>query len=111
MVNLNFAYTAPINPPSASPVLTLPQVWAGLQRKIRFAHEFVPVIESCEVLSDEDGVVTRVVKFKKGMAPGAESAKEVVRGWEHSYVSSDLLRSSTRKEVVVVALNPPTLTS
>lgn len=97
MVNFNYAYTAPINPPNASPVLTVPQIWAGLQRKIRFAHEFVPVIESCEVISDENDVVTRVVKFKKGMGPGAEGATEVVRGWEPSWVSAyPLLSSSPR---------------
>jgi hypothetical protein len=87
MVNFNYSYTAAINPPNASPVLTVPQIWAGLQRKIRFAHEFVPVIESCEVISDENDVVTRVVKFKKGMGPGVEGATEVVRGWEPSWVS------------------------
>jgi hypothetical protein len=62
MVNINLAYTSPINPSGASPILTQPQIWAGLQRKIRFAQEFVPVIESCEVLEeDEQGVVTREV--------------------------------------------------
>ncbi|KAF2799052.1 DUF1857-domain-containing protein [Melanomma pulvis-pyrius CBS 109.77] len=85
MVNFNLAFTAPINPPSASPVLTVPQIWAGLQRKIRFAQEFVPVIESCEVLEDKDGVVTRAVKFKKGMGPRDE-ANEVVRGFEPAWV-------------------------
>jgi hypothetical protein len=97
MVNFNYAFTALINPPNASPVLTVPQIWAGLQRKIRFAHEFVPVIESCEVISDENDVVTRVVKFKKGMGPGAEGAKEIVRGWEPSWVSAYPLLSSSQR--------------
>lgn len=91
MVNINLSRTAPINPTGATPVLTRAQVWAGLQRKIRFAHEFVPVIESCEVLKDDSGVVERVVKFKKGAGPKDE-AREVVKGWEDSWVSCNFLR-------------------
>lgn len=86
MVTLNLAYSSRINPPSATPVLTRAQVWAGLQRKIRFAQEFVPVIESCEVLSDANGVVDRKVKFKKNMGPKAE-ARETVRCWPDYWVS------------------------
>ncbi|TKA81850.1 hypothetical protein B0A49_01080 [Cryomyces minteri] len=74
MVTLNLAYTAPINPTSASPVLTSPQLWAGLQRKIRHAQEFVPAIVSCTVLDEqkEDNgsvTVTREVQFKEGYGP------------------------------------------
>lgn len=85
MVNFHLAYTAPINPPSATPVLTVPQVWAGLQRKIRFAQEFVSAITSCEVLSEENGVVTRVVQFKAGVG-AAPSAKEVVTSFGNAWV-------------------------
>ncbi|KAF2490940.1 DUF1857-domain-containing protein [Lophium mytilinum] len=86
MVNFHLAYTAPINPPSATPVLTVPQVWAGLQRKIRFAQEFVSAITSCDVLSeDAAGVVTRVVQFKPGMG-AAPSAKEVVTSFGNAWV-------------------------
>jgi hypothetical protein len=85
MLNLHIAHTSPINPPGASPTLTHTQIWAGLQRKIRHAEEFVPVIESCEVVSDEDGVVTRNVVFKKGQGP-KDRAKEVVRGFKPSWV-------------------------
>merc|ERR1712054_565637 len=53
MVTINLAYTAPINPAGASPVLTESQVWTGLKRKVRRAHEFVPVIVACEVISEE----------------------------------------------------------
>lgn len=49
---LNLGYTAPVNRPGQTPVLTLDQVWAGLQRKVRHAHEFVPVIVGCEVLEE-----------------------------------------------------------
>ncbi|KAF2653383.1 DUF1857-domain-containing protein [Lophiostoma macrostomum CBS 122681] len=84
MVKINLAWTSPINPKGVEP-LTIKQLWAGLQRKIRYAHEFVPVIESCEVLSDEDGVVKRIVKFKDGAGPKPQ-ATETVRGYEHSWV-------------------------
>jgi len=92
MVNFNIAYTSRINPTGATPVLNQTQIWAGLQRKIRFAQEFVPVIESCDVLEEKDGVVTRDVKFKKGMGP-KDQAKEVVRSYWPSWVSSGYLQS------------------
>ncbi|KAK4164612.1 hypothetical protein QBC43DRAFT_45582 [Cladorrhinum sp. PSN259] len=68
MPTLNLGYTAPINPAGASPVLTLPQIWAGLQRKVRHAEEFVPLILSCTVESEVEDkvgntVITRVVDF------------------------------------------------
>lgn len=37
----NLAYTAAINPPSASPVLTIEQIWKCLQLKIRRGQDFV----------------------------------------------------------------------
>lgn len=86
MVHIHLAYTSLINPSGASPVLTRPQIWAGLQRKIRFAQEFVPIIERCDVLEEsEDGVVTREVGFKEGAGP-KRSAKEVVRGFWPAWV-------------------------
>ncbi|KAF1839273.1 DUF1857-domain-containing protein [Decorospora gaudefroyi] len=84
MVNINLSYTSKINPSGATPVLTRAQVWAGLQRKIRFAQEFVPVIESCQVLEEtDDGVVTREVRFREGPK---DRAREVVRGFWPSWV-------------------------
>ncbi|KAK7402751.1 hypothetical protein QQX98_011508 [Neonectria punicea] len=53
MVVLNLAYTAPINPSGASPVLTQDQVWAGLRRKALRPQEFVPAITTCEIVSEE----------------------------------------------------------
>jgi hypothetical protein len=85
VASINFAHTSKINPSGATPVLTRAQVWIGLQRKIRFPQEFVPVIESCEVLKDDSGVVERLVKFKKSQAPKDE-AREVVKGWEDCWV-------------------------
>ncbi|OCL07235.1 DUF1857-domain-containing protein [Glonium stellatum] len=85
MVTYYLAYTAPINPSGVTPVLTVPQVWQGLQRKIRFAQEFVSAITSCTVLEDKDGVVTRKVTFKEGMGVASE-AREVVKSYEPTWV-------------------------
>lgn len=85
MVNIHLSYTSKINPAGATPVLNQAQIWAGLQRKIRFAQEFVPVIASCDVLEDKDGIVTREVRFKPGAGP-KDKAKEVVRGYWPSWV-------------------------
>jgi len=86
MVTYYLAYTAPINPPNTTPVLTVPQVWQGLQRKIRFAQEFVSAITSCTVLEDKDGVVTRAVTFKEGLGL-ATDVREVVKSYEPTWVS------------------------
>lgn len=90
MVNLYLAYTAPINPPNASPVLSSEQCWAGLQRKIRNAPEFVGAITKCDVLEDKDGVVTREVVF--GARPDTR-VKEVCKSFEPMKVS----RPGTRR--------------
>lgn len=88
MVVFNLGYTAPINREGQSPVLSIDQVWAGLQRKIRHAEEFVPLIVHCEVLAEEvaandDTVttVTRIVKFRPGSGPNADGqpVKEVCK--------------------------------
>jgi len=87
MVVFNLAYTAPINRPGQSP-LTINQVWAGLQRKVRNAQEFVPLIVNCEVLEEAKAtseeavtVVTRNVIFRPGAGPKAdgEPVKEVCK--------------------------------
>ena len=66
----NIAYTAPINPSGASPILTRAQVWSGLELKITAAQVFVPAILSTDVISKEkiEGtelpVTNREVVFK-----------------------------------------------
>jgi hypothetical protein len=99
MVHIHLAHTSLINPSGASPVLTRAQVWAGLQRKIRFAQEFVPVIESCTVLEDKDGVVTRDVVFKEGMGP-KRKAREVVRGFWPAWVDFEQEDQSHIRNIV-----------
>ena len=59
MVKIYAARTLPVNPPDAEFVLSLDTLWAGLQRKIRRATEFVPVMRECTVVSDENDVVVR----------------------------------------------------
>jgi hypothetical protein len=76
------AYTAPCNPPSSPVKLTRPLLWKALQRKVRRGQDFVPVIESCEVLEDghdEQGNerVVREATFRPGMIPGAQKVREV----------------------------------
>ncbi|KAH0541979.1 hypothetical protein FGG08_003611 [Glutinoglossum americanum] len=61
-----FAYTVPINPPSASPMLTKDEVWSGLIKKARRAQDYIPIIDHCEIVSeDKDGLV-RDVNIKPG---------------------------------------------
>lgn len=78
------AYTAPINPPSATTEVTLEQVWALLRRKIRAAQDFVPAaIEATEVVkqsTDKHGrpVTTRIVTFREGFRKGDRNVEEVV---------------------------------
>ncbi|KAJ4285995.1 hypothetical protein N0V88_008182 [Collariella sp. IMI 366227] len=40
------------------------KVWAGLERKVRFAHEFVPIITSCRVLSESESTPTNPMDAK-----------------------------------------------
>ena len=78
-------HTVPINPAGAEPVLSAEQVWKGLQRKVRSPTEFVPVIESCEVVSDENDVVTRLVQFKSGWGPEGK-VKEVCSSYNPTHI-------------------------
>ncbi|OAA66815.1 DUF1857 domain containing protein [Niveomyces insectorum RCEF 264] len=76
MTVIHLAHTVPVNPPGASPVLTQAQVFAGFQRKIRKPWEFVPAIESAQVLADEGGVVRRRVVFKPDASGSSSSSSE-----------------------------------
>lgn len=76
-----YAFTAPINPSSASTKLTRAQVWAGLVEKARDPAKYIPGIESCEVVEENGNGLTRMVQFKPGgpAGPGSGKVKEVVR--------------------------------
>ena len=64
MVVINCAYSEHINPPGASPVLTQKQIWNGLQRKVRRAQDFVPVIKGYDVIEDNGNTVVREAHFE-----------------------------------------------
>jgi len=84
MVAIYAAYTQQINPAGATPVLTRPQVWAGLQRKIRRAQDFVPVIHDCDVIEEKDNVVVREAHFTTDGVPGrgGKTIREVCKSYE-----------------------------
>ncbi|OGE48696.1 hypothetical protein PENARI_c026G04058 [Penicillium arizonense] len=84
----NIAFTAPINPPGHSPVLTVDQIWNGLLLKIRSAETFVPAaIQSTKVVSesyDDNGnpVTVREVLFRESQ----KAVQETVTAFEASRV-------------------------
>ncbi|KDQ10482.1 hypothetical protein BOTBODRAFT_115704 [Botryobasidium botryosum FD-172 SS1] len=77
-MKFNCATTVPVNPPSASPVLTHAQVWKGFVKKCRSPEEFVPAIFESEILEEHDSGLTRRVTFKPGMGPPAGKATEII---------------------------------
>ncbi|KAF2635112.1 DUF1857-domain-containing protein [Massarina eburnea CBS 473.64] len=99
MVLIPIAHTTPINPPTTTPTLTHQQIWTGLLRKIHHAEEFVPIISSCEVLSDTDGVVERVVTFKEGQFARRE-ARETVRCFGREWVDFEQSDGTRIRNVV-----------
>lgn len=54
MVIVIETHTEPVNPPSASPVLTHTQFWDGVVNGLCNNHELVPTITSCKVLSQTE---------------------------------------------------------
>jgi hypothetical protein len=89
------AATVPVNSPGVSPVITMKQLWAGLELKARYVSSFksfhvhydalvyqvpsramlshfskpqlfLPVIDTCDVLEDDGQTVLREIKFKEG---------------------------------------------
>ncbi|KAH7043803.1 hypothetical protein B0J12DRAFT_191074 [Macrophomina phaseolina] len=88
MVTINVAYTAPINPAGATPVLTVD--WSSLAHKIHNPSSFVPVIASTRVISEstEDSipVVTREVTFKEGFRQQGATVQEVCKSYEPTRV-------------------------
>lgn len=85
----NIAFTAPINPPGASPVLKKEQVWAGLLLKTRSAGTFIPnAIESTTVISENEDASTgnivtiRDVVFRENQ----KKVKETVTAYKDARV-------------------------
>ncbi|KAK7511151.1 uncharacterized protein IWZ02DRAFT_385866 [Phyllosticta citriasiana] len=108
-VTLHTAYTSAVNPPPSSssspspsstpptsslpspsfPRLTHAHLWAGLQRKVRRAQDFVPAITACEVESEEQGgrVVQRWVRFREGREVRERCV--AVGGWKVDFQQPD----------------------
>lgn len=63
MVNIYVAYTEPVNPAGALPTLTIPQVWAGLRRKVVLAQDFIKPIINTEVMEESDTYIKRRVYY------------------------------------------------
>jgi hypothetical protein len=59
MVNVYSAYTEPVNPQGASPIRTLAQIWAGLERRVRRLHDFHKSAATTEVIEDSGNYVKR----------------------------------------------------
>ncbi|KWU40968.1 DUF1857-domain-containing protein [Rhodotorula sp. JG-1b] len=62
----SFASTRLINPPGVEPILTVEQVWKGLQKKAREPQRFVPAISECRIDNDQGNQMTRIVRFGEG---------------------------------------------
>ena len=78
MVVLYQSQTSPVNPPNASPVLTLAQLWEVMQIKVRKPELFVAPISGCEVLEEKESFVKRLVSFREGMGPPGGKVTEDV---------------------------------
>jgi hypothetical protein len=97
----NVAFTAPINPPGATP-LTRDQVWAGLLLKIRSAETFVSAaIQSTDVLSEStdssgNAVTVREVLFRESQ----KKTKETVTAFEKCRVEFEQPDGSRISNVV-----------
>ncbi|PQE05464.1 DUF1857 domain containing protein [Rutstroemia sp. NJR-2017a BBW] len=123
------AATVYVNPPGETPVLSLEQLWKGLELKVRKPQLFIPVIESCKVLSDENESVEREVLFKAGpvttiihlmdliahIAPGGPTSDPVVETITHlapvgseakSGVETFAMKGSQSKVLNIVSEGP-----
>lgn len=106
MVAIHCAYTEPINPAGRALVISREQVsrtpcavplrmggmrvlmcsgllkvWKGLQRKIRKAQDFVPVIVGTDIVEDHGDTVIRVAHFKNFHGKSEHSVREVCKSY------------------------------
>jgi hypothetical protein len=85
------ASTAPINPAGVTPVLTHAQAFKALQYKAEKPQAFVPIIDTCEVVSRSATGLTRKITMKAG-APGAPAQGAVTE--EIEFLGDSNVRSS-----------------
>lgn len=74
--------------PSSSPTLSLnrltgrtAKIWKGLQRKVRKAQDFVPVITATDVVEDKGDEVVRVAHFKEFHGQPPHEVREVCKSF------------------------------
>ena len=93
MVTITVAYTSPINVVGSNTKATLPQVWASLERKIRAAEDFVPVMARTDIIqeptSEEPHVTTRIIHLKEDCVTAGMPAlmKEICIAYKPNRVS------------------------
>jgi hypothetical protein len=93
MVKVYAARTLPVNPADAPFILGRNALWEALQRKIRRATEFVPMMKECNVVSDENDVVVRDCVLELGNKQLRHMREEVTSyGRQWVCASSLLLR-------------------
>ncbi|KAH0566053.1 hypothetical protein GP486_000546 [Trichoglossum hirsutum] len=74
----SIACTVSINSPSANPTLTKDEVWSGLMKKARRPQDYVPVINHCELLSEDENGLLRDVDIQPGkFMPGGLTREKV----------------------------------
>lgn len=97
MAIIHCAYTEPINPSGVTPVLSRDQIWNGLQRKIRKAQDFVPVISGTDVIEEKDNEVVRVAHFKPAHGQPAKEVREVCKSYYPTKVRCGCPRNSEER--------------
>jgi len=60
------SYAIEVNPIGTSPVLSVQQVWRGLEMKAENAVPFVPGMTRCEVISRKDNTLLREITIPTG---------------------------------------------
>jgi hypothetical protein len=71
------AFTSPVNPPGATPVLSHAQVWKAFLLKAEHPQRFVPAIEQCEIVERRASGLTRRVTFAANMGAGMMSGAQL----------------------------------
>lgn len=87
MVVIKISRTAVINPAGVTPVLTVEQIWEGLVEKCRKPQSFVPLMEDCQILREDENGLTRLLTFKNGWGPPGGKAEEDIRYYSPMRVS------------------------
>ena len=76
MLTLYQSQTLPINPPGASPIVTVNQLWEVMLLKLRKPQLFIEPMSNCEVITSTPTFMKRIVTFKEGMGPPSGKVTE-----------------------------------